>query len=141
MADTPALRAFNHLKGVTYKSITAAAHVVADFQTRTDMGYHVIVDMISVAVDNYDEVNSYRLIGTFQNDGGTLTQVGSTTTDHSAEGHAGNTPALAVSGTKIQVKYTTDDTTPTVIRTVAQVVPLGVYDPHIFGDGATNNPS
>jgi len=129
------------MRGVTYKSITAAAHVVAQFQTQTDMGYHIVVDMIAVSVDNYDEVNSYRLIGTFKNDGGTLTQVGSTTTDHSAEGHAGHTPALAVSGTVVQVKLTTDDTTPTEVRVAAQVLAHGPFNPHLFGDGANNNPS
>lgn len=140
--STPYLQNFVHQKGVTYKSVTAATHVVAQFQTETDMGYHIVFDVVCIANDNYDETNSYRLIGTFQNDGGTLTQVGSTTTDHSAEGHAGITPSLGVSGTVVQVKMATDDTSPIIFRTVAStVVPIGDKAPHQFGDGANNNPS
>lgn len=110
------------------------AEPIVKFTTRTDMGYLVTAKVVAVATDNYDEVNSYVFAGTFENDGGTLTQTSTTTSIHSKEGHAGWAADFAVSSPDIQVVFTTDDTTPVTVRTVLEVIEVGSKAKHFYGD-------
>lgn len=125
-------------QGVTFTfSDAQPAEPVVKFTTRTDMGYLITAKVVAVATDNYDEVNSYIFAGTFENDGGTLTQTSTTTSIHSKEGHAGWACDFAVSGTDVQVVFTTDDTTPVTGRVVLEVLEVGSKAKHFYGD-ATN---
>lgn len=139
MADTkdPIKWSTGESNGVTYTFTTAqTAEPICYFTTRTDMGYLVIAEVVAVATDNYDEVNSYIFAGTFKNDGGTLTQVSTTTDIHGKEGHAGWDADFAVSSPDVRVVFTTDDTTPVTIRTRLSILEVGSKAPHFFGPAA-----
>ena len=92
MADNNVTPKWNSTErnGVTYSFVTAeTAEPVCALTTETDMFYLVTAEVVAGANDNYDETNSYIFAGSFKNDGGTLTQTGTTTPLHSAEDHAG----------------------------------------------------
>jgi len=74
--------------------------------TATDTAYHVVAQGIGVNTDDYSEVGSYYRVATFKNDGGTLSQVGSTTEVHAQEDVAGWNVGLSTSGTNIRVRVT-----------------------------------
>lgn len=75
------------------------------YQSENDSCAHITATVIAVKSDG-SEVASYRLHGTFKNDGGTLTQVGSTTSAHTVESDVNwdavftvNTPNLDITVT------------------------------------------
>lgn len=151
MAQTiPQLKPYVVPNGITYKFDSADGddvHIVAEMQTRTDMAYLVVATVLVVQTDTsgvVSAVNGYRMIGTFMNAGGTLTQVSTTTADHGAETDTGWSATFAVSGTKIQVQVTLDashtSSAPVSCRVVPTVVEHGFYAPHRFGS-ADNNPA
>jgi hypothetical protein len=74
--------------------------------TRSDHCYYVEVDILATEQVDFDEVAGYKIIGTFKNDGGTLTLVGSVGAVYTAENTAGWAATLDVSGTNIRVRIT-----------------------------------
>jgi len=74
--------------------------------TVSDTIYQVRATVIATETTDHDEAASYELIATFKNDGGTLTQVGTTTVAHSAEDTAGWDAVFDVSAGDIRVRVT-----------------------------------
>lgn len=155
MAQTvPYLRAATPPSGVTYKCDSADAddvHIVAKFQTRTNMTYmlecDVLVAQYSDTVHTPSAVNAYRIIGGFKNIAGTVTQAGSTVvvTGTNIEDDAGWSCTYAISGTEIRVQLTLDashtSSAPVEVRThLRSFVELGALAPHRFGS-ADNDPA
>jgi len=77
--------------GVSYQqavSVTTADATVTTLRTistEPDSAFHVTAYVCGHETTDSDETASYVIHGTFQNDGGTLTQIGSTTDAHTAE--------------------------------------------------------
>lgn len=92
--------------GVGIATDDATQTVAATIATATDTAYQVILKVLATETTDHDEIASYVLIGAFKNDGGTLTQVGSTTDVSTIESTGGWGVVFAVSGTDIQVKVT-----------------------------------
>ena len=78
----------------------------AIFTTQSDRGYLVEARIIAQEQDAHDETNAYIITGTFQNDGGTLTQISTDTVVHSKEGTAGWDATLEVSSPDLFVRLT-----------------------------------
>tara|TARA_Y100000310_G_C20699561_1_gene828482 strand:+ start:5920 stop:7191 length:1272 start_codon:yes stop_codon:yes gene_type:complete len=76
------------------------------FTSENDTGIHVTVKVVGMETVDSDETASYVLHGTFQNDNGTLTQIGSTTSAHTAESTAGWDCDFSVSSPDIQITFT-----------------------------------
>lgn len=156
MAQTvPFLRAATPPAGVTYKCDASDAdnvHVVAKFQTRTNMTYMLECDVLiatyTAATGHVPAgVNGYRIIGAFKNVNGTVTQAGSTTvvTGTDLEDDAGWSATYAISGTEVRVQVTLDSshttTAPVEVRThLRSFLELGALAPHRFGS-ADNDPA
>lgn len=141
--------------GVTYKCDSADAddvHVVAKFQTRTNMTYGlecvVLVAQYAAATGHVPAAtNLYKIIGGFKNINGTVTQAGSTVvvTGTNIEDDAGWSCTYAISGTQIHVQLTLDSshTSTAVVEVRTQLVgfvELGALAPHRFGS-ADNDPA
>jgi hypothetical protein len=90
--------------------------------TSNDIAYHMEAAIVATETDAHDEVASYLIAATFKNDGGVLTQVGSTTVMHSAEDTAGWDATFDASGTTIRLRVTgaasTNITWHAIIKTV-----------------------
>lgn len=95
-----------NLHGVGINTTDATETVAATIATKTDRAYHVLAQILATETDDHDEIASYIIAGTFKNDGGTLTQVGSTGEVYTAESTGSWAVAFAVSGTDIQIKVT-----------------------------------
>lgn len=89
--------------GIPLTVASNAQTELLDFTTENDKVYHVRATVIARETEGGAASASYSLIGTFHNDGGTLSQIGSTTSDHLAESTSAFTCAFAVSGVDIQV--------------------------------------
>lgn len=74
--------------------------------TASDTSYHVETTVIATETTDNDETASYKLHGTFKNDGGVLTQIGSTTSAHAAEDTVGWDADFDVNTTNIRVRVT-----------------------------------
>lgn len=156
MAQTvPFLRAATPPAGVTYKCDASDAddvHIVAKFQTRTNMTYmlecDVLIAQYAAATGHVPSaVNAYRIIGGFKNVNGTVTQAGSTTvvTGTDIEDDSGWSCTYTISGTEVRVQVTLDSShttaAPVEVRThLRSFVELGKLAPHRFGDAA-NDPA
>lgn len=79
---------------------------IASFATRTDKVYHVEAVVLAQKTTDASQVASYKRTGTFKNDGGTLTAIGSVTSDHTAEDDSGWDCTLDADGTTIRVRGT-----------------------------------
>lgn len=78
----------------------------AVFTTQTDRGYLVEARIIAQEQGSHNITNGYILTGTFQNDGGTLTQVSTDTVVHSKEGGSAWDATLEVSSPDLFVRLT-----------------------------------
>lgn len=133
--------------GVTYRPDPDDAddvHIVAEFQTETDMGYVLECLVLVVEDSTYATVNGYKLAGVFKNDGGTLAVVGSTANTIDDETDTGWACAFAVSGTKVQVQLTLDashtSSAPVIVRSkLTECLALGSKATHMYGS-SDNNP-
>ena len=75
--------------------------------TDVDKTYQVMAYIIGSRADEVaTDTGSYILAGTFKNSGGTLTQLGSTTTVHSAEDNSSYDASIGVGGTNIEINVT-----------------------------------
>lgn len=74
------------------------------FATTTDTGYIVECNVVGRNTTDSSQVCGIKLLGTFKNDGGTLSLVGSVTTDHS--GADAGVATLDASGTDIRARVT-----------------------------------
>lgn len=92
--------------GVKLNTTDATETVAATFQTKTDTAYYIRARIVAVETVDHDEIGVYDIIGGFKNDGGTLTQVGSTAAVATIESTSAWAVAFAVSGTVVQVKVT-----------------------------------
>jgi hypothetical protein len=136
MANAQAAFKWNSIvePGITFTfSDAQTAEPVAYFTTETNSAYLITAKVVAAATDNWDEVNTYIFAGTFENDGGTLTQTSTTTDIHTKEGHAGWACTFAVSSPDVQVVFTTDDTTPVTGRVVLEVIAVRSKSPHFYG--------
>ena len=79
---------------------------LATVLTTADRVYQVTADVIATETVDHDEMASYRIIGTFRNDGGVLAQVGATTVVASAEDTAGWDCVFDTSSTSIRIRVT-----------------------------------
>lgn len=95
-----------NLFGVGLSTTDATETVAATIPTFTDRAYHVHATIVATETDDHDEVASYEIAATFKNDGGTVTQVGSTGEIYAGESTGGWAVAFAVDGTNIQIKVT-----------------------------------
>jgi hypothetical protein len=96
------------MSGAVYNATTTDATVTSlvSISSSSDHIYHVTANVVATETVDHDEAASYTIVGTFRNDGGTLTQVGSTTTVHSEENTAGWNCTFDVSGVAIRVRVT-----------------------------------
>jgi hypothetical protein len=101
-------------RGTVFNTTAATASQEALLiPTQTDSVIRVKVEITSCATDDYDEGDTYEIVGLFKNDGGTLSLIGSVTAVHTAiETTGGRDVTLAVSGTDISVDISPSDTTP-----------------------------
>ena len=92
--------------GGTVSTTDATVTTLSLFGTTTDEVYHYECTVVAAQTTTYAEVASYKLHGTFKNDGGTLTLVGSVTADHTGEDTGAWDATLDASGTDIRVRVT-----------------------------------
>ena len=92
--------------GVVVTTTNATVSNAVTFTTQNDRGYLVEARIIAQEQADHDETNSYILAGTFQNDGGTLTQISTDTAVHSKEGTSGWDATLEVSSPDLIVRLT-----------------------------------
>ena len=74
--------------------------------TQSDRTYHVTTYVVATETTDHDESASYVIHGTFKNDGGTLTAIGTTSQTHIAEDTTSWDASYDVSGTDIRVRVT-----------------------------------
>jgi hypothetical protein len=104
--DDPILRWRQHRVATTDATVTTLASIT----TVTDATF--CVDAIVIARRTGGSSGAaadgaaYRIIGTFKNNAGTVTQIGSTSVVHSAESQAGWDCVFDVSGTAVRVRIT-----------------------------------
>lgn len=91
--------------GQTVVTTDTTKTTIATLETVNDRVYHVVATIVAIN-DTAATVASYILAATFKNDGGTLSQVGSTSTVHSAESNASLASTIEASGTDILVTGT-----------------------------------
>ena len=90
-------------------SVTTTDATVTDatlFTTQSNKAYHVVAKVVATETADHDEVAGYIRAATFKNDGGTLTQVGSTTAVATHEDTAGWDVTLDATGTTIRLRVT-----------------------------------
>lgn len=102
--SAPTAPAVRH--GVELTTTDATETVAVTFQTETDKVYHVTGRVAAIETADHDEAAAYTVMGAFKNDGGTLTQIGSTGAIFTAENTGGWGVAFAVDGTIVQLKVT-----------------------------------
>lgn len=90
----------------TVSTTDATATTAAVYDTANNHVYHVVAHIAAIETDSHNEAASHTLIGTFKNDGGTLTQVGSTSTTHTAEDGLGWSVIFVINGDDIEVEVT-----------------------------------
>ncbi len=82
----------------------AATTTVATITTESDTSYTVYAKVTGTETVDHDETGSYIRVGSFKNDGGVLTQIGSTTALHTAEDTVAWNVVFEVSGTNILLR-------------------------------------
>ncbi len=100
--------------GQVFNTSAATANQVAlTVPTSSNKSYRIEARVTNLATDNYDESDTYGIVGLFLNDNGTLAQVGSTQNLHTAiETVGGRDVNFNVSGTNVQLRVSPADTTP-----------------------------
>ena len=98
---------FYTLQHSTVSTTDATETTVAtlDTSTLTDYVFHLEV-MVTATIDGGGDAASYKRIGTFKNDSGMVSKVGSITDAHTAEDVAGWDCDIDSSGTNIRVRVT-----------------------------------
>lgn len=94
------------LQSGTVNTTDATVTTAATYGTSTDVVVTLMVFVKAYNTTDYTEGAGYVLSGTFRNDGGVLSQVGSTSTNLSAEDTAGWDCVLDTSGTDVRVRVT-----------------------------------
>lgn len=89
----------------TVSTTDATETSIGTYTTADDYVYHVEAEVLGT-VNGGGNAATYKLIASFKNDSGTLSQIGSTTTVHSAEDAAGWDATIDSSGTDIRVRVT-----------------------------------
>jgi len=92
--------------GVSVATTDATVTEATTFQTESNKAYLVWLRVIATETADHDEVAGYIRAGTFKNDGGTLTQIGSTTSVATHEDTGAWDVTLDATGTKIRVRVT-----------------------------------
>ena len=87
----------------TVNTIAVGETDIVTFPTATDTVYHVEAIFLGKKTD-FAAAASYRLAATFRNDGGTLTQIGTTAHIYSAEDTAAWDAELDADGTNIRAR-------------------------------------
>lgn len=114
--------------GVYTNTTDATVTTAAVFSTVNNRGYKIVAKVTGIATDDFDEVGSYMLAATFKNDAGTLTQVGSTRSLHTADESVGGWDAtIDASGTDIRVRVTGASATPISWLVEADVTEVGSW--------------
>lgn len=106
---------------------TSAPWIAATIQTFPDRVYQVLAKILAVETEDHDEAASYILVGVFLNDGGTLSQVGSTTDVSTIESTGGWAVAFDVDGDEIQIIVTGAASTNIAWLIDAEIKNLGGY--------------
>ena len=101
MNTAPAVR-----HGVEVTTTDATPTVASVLQTEANKTYHVTARVAAVETVDHDESAGYTRVAAFQNDGGVLTQIGSTAAPFTAETTAGWDFGLSASGTEIRATVT-----------------------------------
>lgn len=101
----PAINSFKRT-GVPVNTTDDTATTAASFTTRSNHAYHVRGTIVATETGDFDEVASYAVHGTFKNDGGTLSLIGSVTADHTAESTSAWAATLDASGSDIRARVT-----------------------------------
>lgn len=92
--------------GVGLNTTNATQTVAATIETFNDRCYVVEAVILATETDDHDEVASYGRVATFRNDGGTLTQVGTTTSLWTHEDTGGWDVDFNVNGENIEIRVT-----------------------------------
>ena len=92
--------------GVTDQTTDATVTTAATVATESDVAYHVVARIVAYETPSGNEAAGYERAATFKNDGGTLTQVGSTTALATHEDTGGWDATLDASGTTIRARVT-----------------------------------
>lgn len=95
-----------NIHGVGLPTTDATQTIAATIGTLNNRAYLVEAHVLAVNTTDNTQAASYVLVGLFNNNGGTLAQVGSTTNVSTIESNAAWDVAFAVSGTDIQIKVT-----------------------------------
>jgi hypothetical protein len=109
--------------GVMVNTTDATETTAATIATKSDRAYHVRGVIVAVDTADFNEVASYEVRGTFKNDNGTLSLVGSVTADHTGESTGGWAATLDASGTDIRARVTGAAAT-----TITWLVDLDVWE-------------
>lgn len=125
-----------NLHGVPVNTTDATQTVAATVSTDTDRLYVLTAIIGAVDTGDYNEGASYGRVATFKNDGGTVTQIGSTTSLWTHEDTAGWDVDFNISGTTIRVRVTGAAATNITWLVDVDVKELGAYVANSgFGDG------
>jgi hypothetical protein len=90
----------------TVSTTDATVTTCGVFPTASNQVYHVEVRVVARETVASAEAASYKLLGTFKNDGGVLSPVGSVTVEHAGEDTVGWDATLDASGTDIRTRVT-----------------------------------
>ncbi len=104
--DAPGITIYQNRVTTTDATVTT----LHSFTTATDTAYHfeaiVLARRTGGTGGTTGDMASYKIIATFKNIGGTVTQVGTTTIVHSAEDQAGWDCVYDINGTAVRVRVT-----------------------------------
>lgn len=114
-------------RGVYVNTTDATQTVATTFQTKSNKAYHVDAKIVATETADFDEVASYVRRATFKNDGGTLTLIGSITSDHTGESTSGWDVTLDASGTTIRALVTGASATDVTWLADLTVTEVGKY--------------
>ena len=115
------------LRGTPVNTTDATETTALSFATRDDHAYHVSGTVVAARTDTFAQGASYRVHGTFLNDGGTLALVGAVTADHSGESDANWAATLDASGETIRVRVTGAAGVPITWLAALDVTEVGKY--------------
>lgn len=123
-----------HKDGVTFHATAAGTHTAAYFTTQPNTAYSVVATCVGQSDADKAKVMSTVLAATFANDGGTLTQQGSTTSVHAKTGFTGGPSSFAfsTSGTSITVRWVTQLAAKCRVR-LTVLATGGLTAPHEWG--------
>ena len=125
-----------NLHGVPVNTTDATQTVAAVVETATDRAYLLTAKVVATETTDHDEAASYGRAATFANDGGTVSQVGSTTDLWTHEDTAGWDVDFNISGTDVRLRVTGAAATAVSWLVDIDVKELGQFAANSgFGDG------